>query len=111
LSKKVEGANDKGLTTLVDALDQAAASLLRQTTSTFTVEGAPPVTPSAPLADQVKAFEAAVSWAETRSKIVEKPKPRSAFDDIRNRVNGHAPRGRGTPAPPSAEEDAGASPE
>lgn len=80
---------------LIDGLDAAALALLKAATESGTVEGQAPST----LADKVRAFEAAVKWAETRNDIVKAPKEPSKFDAIRRRVNGSPNRGRGAPAP------------
>lgn len=68
---------------LVAALDKAAAHLLDQA-----MERKEDGKVVNPLPDQVKAFEAAVTWVKTRSGIVPEEPQRSKFDGIRDKFNG-----------------------
>ena len=91
---------------LLSALDKAAAHLVDLARATVDAEGKPvPHT----LAEQVKAFDAAVRYLEIRNELAPKTPQKAAFDGIRDAFNGSAQgrrRSRAKKAEPAFEPDA-----
>lgn len=87
---------------LVSSIDKAAEYLLKQASTPNTNnEGG---VEAATLAEQVKAFQAVVAWADKRRDLLPKDKTESAFDRLSNDFNGAAPRRRrGRPASPASD--------
>jgi hypothetical protein len=88
---------------LVVSIDAAAQYLLKQASTPNTnAEGVEPAT----LAEQVKAFQAVVAWADRRRELIPKERTESTFDRLTGDFHGSPPRRRrGRPASPNGAGD------
>lgn len=77
--------------TLSQSLDKAATRLLSLAAGDQPPEG---VSNAFTLAEQVKAFEAAMEWAKLRRDLYPPDKPKAKFDGIRAAFNGDKASGR-----------------
>ena len=84
---------------LLDTIDTAAASLLDAAGFGAKVEGVEP--PKVELTDRVKAFQAVVDWAKTRSALKPPETGKSKFDAIRDKFR-DPPKRRGRGAAPES---------
>jgi hypothetical protein len=84
---------------LLDTIDTAAASLLDAAGFGAKVEGVE--TPKVELTDRVKAFQAVVDWAKTRSALKPPETGKSKFDAIRDKFR-DPPKRRGRGAAPES---------